>query len=172
MADTGPGLEELGVTILAVSETSLHDRVDEVELGYPAGRDLNSAIQALWLGAERVEVIAAKAPLPPRIRPISNERAWPTDSGVACTTTKSRASASASESHVRIRVPRARAALRTGLSFELLSTLTAMTGRPSFAHSSTIRDWRAASESGGPSQRSVKPSAWAASSVPCRQSSK
>ena len=111
-------------------------------------------------------------PFPPRMRPISKQRAWATDSGVACTTVKSRASAWASESQVRTLIPRARASLSTGVRRELLSTLTARTGSPSFVHASTSAAWRAASAFAGPSQRSSNPISAAASWAPFRQSSK
>ena len=85
---------------------------------------------------------------------------------------KSRASGSASASQVMTLIPRDRALRRTDEIPLRFSTATAITSTPRVIQVSTTSFCLAGSGSVGPSQMSVTPSDFAASSAPFRQAMK
>ena len=103
--------------------------------------------------------------------------AWPSSvsampAGVAWLTNASRASGSASASQVTTLMPLPRALRSTVDIASRFSTLTAMACTPRVIHASTTSFCLAGSVSVGPSQSSLTPSCWAASSAPWRQLTK
>ena len=127
---------------------------------------------SIMLAAVSDAVMMANSPLPPSTRAALSIRVRPIPSGVAWLTKKSRASGSASASKVMTLIPRSRALRKTEEIPWRFSTATAMTLTPRVIQVSMISFCLAGSGSVGPSQISLTPSSFAASSAPLRQAMK